>query len=177
MIWRGLSSQSQAIIWKGFSGVNMFSMFACDGQQEQINKIVQQVQRNADSVEKVKHNADCVDQAISKLAQQLQEAGATQETAKQQVKAMAKKDPDWDLFKQGKFSDLFDSKKLVCSSEAVDFIFKLMRMVPSYRMSMEEARNHEWLSPTAGAAAEACSNLPTPQRRRPRNAAGGWGCR
>ena len=60
----------------------------------------------------------------------------------------AQKDADWHLFKNGKFDELFKTKTPSFSAVGIDFIFKLMQMEPSKRMSIADCCKHAWLSDT-----------------------------
>lgn len=60
----------------------------------------------------------------------------------------AQKDVDWQLFRSGKFDELFKTKTPNFSAVGIDFIFKLMQMEPSKRMSIAEACKHAWLADT-----------------------------
>ncbi|CAE8612293.1 unnamed protein product [Polarella glacialis] len=58
----------------------------------------------------------------------------------------AQKDADWLLFQNGQFDKLFQTKEPVCSPAGIDFIFRLLQLEPSKRMSIADARNHAWLA-------------------------------
>ncbi|CAE7601215.1 slc38a7, partial [Symbiodinium necroappetens] len=51
----------------------------------------------------------------------------------------ALKDTDWQLFKSGKFDELFKTKSPNFSPTGIDFIFKLLQFEPSKRMSIADA--------------------------------------
>eukprot|EP00434_Breviolum_minutum_P019096 symbB.v1.2.016834.t1/scaffold1278.1/size127201/3 len=55
----------------------------------------------------------------------------------------AQKDADWHLFKNGKFDELFKTKTPSFSAVGIDFIFKLMQMEPSKRMSIADCCTSE----------------------------------
>mmetsp|Transcript_22337 Transcript_22337/g.47632 ORF Transcript_22337/g.47632 Transcript_22337/m.47632 type:complete len:817 (-) Transcript_22337:42-2492(-) len=57
----------------------------------------------------------------------------------------AQKDADWILFQQGNYSTLFEQKSNLCSNAGLDFIFRLMQLQPSRRMSITDALDHAWL--------------------------------
>lgn len=56
------------------------------------------------------------------------------------------KDSDWHLFRNNKFDELFKTKVPNFSATGIDFIFKLMQMEPSKRMSIADCCKHAWLS-------------------------------
>lgn len=58
----------------------------------------------------------------------------------------AQQDSDWTLFEQGHYMALFSQKSKVCSYTALDFIFRLMQLEPSRRMSVVDALDHAWLT-------------------------------
>eukprot|EP00439_Symbiodinium_sp_Y106_P078766 s750_g17.t1 len=58
----------------------------------------------------------------------------------------ALKDTDWQLFKSGKFDELFKTKSPNFSPTGIDFIFKLLQFEPSKRMSIADACKHAWLN-------------------------------
>jgi len=57
-------------------------------------------------------------------------------------------DPDWELFEDRAFPKLFHEKgwRAGLSTEAKDFILKLMDMNPHQRMSARDALRHPWLA-------------------------------
>jgi hypothetical protein len=57
----------------------------------------------------------------------------------------AQQDADWLLFQQGDFASLFQQKSNLCSPIGLDFIFRLLNIDPSHRMSIADALNHQWL--------------------------------
>ncbi|CAE6957833.1 CCRP1 [Symbiodinium sp. CCMP2456] len=58
----------------------------------------------------------------------------------------ALKDTDWQLFKSGKFDELFKTKSPNFSPTGIDFIFKLLQFEPSKRMSIADACSLAWLN-------------------------------
>jgi len=57
----------------------------------------------------------------------------------------AQQDQDWILFEQGDYKTLFTQKSNLCSHTGLDFIFRLMQLEPSRRMSVTDALDHAWL--------------------------------
>lgn len=60
----------------------------------------------------------------------------------------AQQDADWMLFQQGDYTTLFQQKSNLCSHTGLDFIFRLMQLEPSRRMSVADALEHAWLTDT-----------------------------
>ncbi|CAJ1389608.1 unnamed protein product [Effrenium voratum] len=58
----------------------------------------------------------------------------------------SQKDADWHLFKNGKFDELFKTKSPNFSPTGIDFIFKLLQLEPSKRMSIADCCKHAWLA-------------------------------
>lgn len=56
------------------------------------------------------------------------------------------KDADWLLFQQGEYTTLFQQKSNLCSRTGLDFIFRLLQLEPSRRMSVTDALEHKWLA-------------------------------
>uniref|UniRef100_A0A6T0VEZ7 Protein kinase domain-containing protein n=1 Tax=Alexandrium monilatum TaxID=311494 RepID=A0A6T0VEZ7_9DINO len=55
-------------------------------------------------------------------------------------------DADWLLFQQGEYTRLFQQKSNLCSRTGLDFIFRLLQLEPSRRMSIPDALEHVWLA-------------------------------
>jgi len=55
-------------------------------------------------------------------------------------------DADWLLFQQGEYHALFQQKSNLCSQRGLDFIFRLLQLEPSRRMSVADALEHAWLT-------------------------------
>mmetsp|Transcript_47511 Transcript_47511/g.122760 ORF Transcript_47511/g.122760 Transcript_47511/m.122760 type:complete len:726 (-) Transcript_47511:126-2303(-) len=58
----------------------------------------------------------------------------------------AQQDADWLLFQQGNYTTLFQQKTNLCSHTGLDFIFRLLQLEPSRRMSIQDALGHAWLA-------------------------------
>lgn len=58
----------------------------------------------------------------------------------------AQKDADWLLFQQEQYTTLFKQKSNLCSRLGLDFIFRLLQLEPSRRMSVADALDHAWLA-------------------------------
>lgn len=54
-------------------------------------------------------------------------------------------DADWLLFQSGDYTTLFQQKSNLCSHTGLDFIFRLLQLEPSRRMSIQDALDHAWL--------------------------------
>lgn len=54
-------------------------------------------------------------------------------------------DADWLLFQQGEYAKLFQNK-LLFSRTGLDFIFRLLQLEPSQRMSIADSLEHAWLA-------------------------------